>query len=51
MIFGHAPRIFPALLARPLAFRRAFYVHLGLLPGCSSCAWWHTGGLTLTPDF
>jgi hypothetical protein len=27
MIFAHAPIIFPALTGRPLAFRRAFYVH------------------------
>jgi hypothetical protein len=31
MIFGHAPIIFPALLARPMRFLPAFYVHLGLL--------------------
>jgi hypothetical protein len=31
MIFGHAPIIFPSVLNRPLAFRRAFYLHLALL--------------------
>jgi len=31
MIFGHAPIIFPVLLARPMRFLPAFYVHLGLL--------------------
>jgi hypothetical protein len=31
MIFGHAPIIFPAVLGLPLAFRRRFYLHLGLL--------------------
>jgi hypothetical protein len=31
MIFGHAPIIFPAVLARPMRFLPAFYVHLGLL--------------------
>ena len=31
MIFGHAPVIFPAVLAVPIPFRRLFYVHLALL--------------------
>ncbi len=31
MIFGHAPIIFPAIVARPIPFRRIFYVHLALL--------------------
>ena len=31
MIFGHAPIIFPAVLGRPLPYRRAFYLHLVLL--------------------
>ena len=31
MIFGHAPIIFPAIMARPIPFRPAFYAHLGLL--------------------
>jgi len=31
MIFGHAPIIFPALLARPMRFLPSFYVHWGLL--------------------
>lgn len=31
MIFAHAPIIFPAVAGRPLAFRRVFYSHLGLL--------------------
>ncbi|MAG31124.1 MAG: hypothetical protein CL908_09575 [Deltaproteobacteria bacterium] len=31
MVFGHAPIIFPSVLNRPLVFRRAFYVHVGLL--------------------
>ena len=31
MIFGHAPIIFPAVLGVPVAFSRAFYVHLVLL--------------------
>jgi hypothetical protein len=31
MIFAHAPVIFPAVLARPVAFRRSFWVHLALL--------------------
>ncbi len=31
LIFGHAPIIFPAVLRLPLAYRPAFYAHLGLL--------------------
>lgn len=31
MIFGHAPVILPAVLARPLPVARRFYLHLGLL--------------------
>lgn len=31
MVFGHAPVIFPAVLRRPLPFRRSFYLHVGLL--------------------
>jgi hypothetical protein len=31
MIFAHAPVIFPAVLRRPLPYRRAFYVHSALL--------------------
>jgi hypothetical protein len=31
MIFGHAPIIVPALLGRGIAYRPAFYAHLGLL--------------------
>jgi hypothetical protein len=31
MIFGHAPIIFPAVLGIRVAYRPAFYVHLGLL--------------------
>ncbi len=31
MIFAHAPIIFPAVLGRPLPFRRIFYAHVGLL--------------------
>jgi len=31
MIFGHAPRVFPAVLGIPIVFRPAFYAHLGLL--------------------
>ena len=31
MIFGHAPIIFPAIVARPIPFRTVFYLHLGLL--------------------
>jgi len=31
MIFAHAPMIFPAVLQRPLPYRRAFYVHSALL--------------------
>ncbi len=31
MIFAHAPIIFPAVLRRPLPYRRTFYVHSALL--------------------
>ena len=31
MVFGHAPIIVPAVLDRPIHFRRAFYGHLALL--------------------
>ena len=31
MIFGHAPIIFPAVLAVPVPFRQVFYAHLALL--------------------
>lgn len=31
MIFAHAPIILPAILGRPLPFRRAFYAHVALL--------------------
>ena len=31
MIFAHAPIIFPAITSRPLAYRRRFYVHGGML--------------------
>jgi hypothetical protein len=31
MVFGHAPIIFPAVLNRPIVFRRAFYLHVALL--------------------
>jgi hypothetical protein len=31
MIFAHAPVIFPAIIGRPMPFRRIFYVHVGLL--------------------
>jgi hypothetical protein len=31
MIFAHAPIVFPAVVGRPLAFRRWFYVHVLLL--------------------
>lgn len=31
MIFAHAPVIFPAVLQRPLPYRRSFYVHSALL--------------------
>ncbi len=31
MIFGHAPVIFPSILARPVAFHPRFYLHLGML--------------------
>ena len=44
MIFAHAPIVFPAVLGRPLAFRRLFYVHVGLLH--LSLVWRITGDLT-----
>lgn len=31
MIMGHAPLVFPAILGLPIAFRRTFYLPLGLL--------------------
>lgn len=31
MVFAHAPVIFPAVLERPLPYRRAFYLHSALL--------------------
>jgi hypothetical protein len=31
MIFAHAPIVFPAVIGRPLAFRRWFYLHVLLL--------------------
>jgi hypothetical protein len=31
MIFAHAPIVFPAVVGRPLAFRKVFYVHVLLL--------------------
>ena len=31
MIFAHAPIIFPAILGKPLPFRRIFYVHVTVL--------------------
>lgn len=31
MIFAHAPIVFPAVVGRPLAFRRWFYMHVVLL--------------------
>ena len=31
MIFGHAPIIVPAVMGLPIAYRPAFYAHLGLL--------------------
>ncbi|HVA41644.1 MAG TPA: hypothetical protein VNF49_13320 [Candidatus Binataceae bacterium] len=31
MIFAHAPVIFPAVLQRPLPYRRSFYIHSALL--------------------
>lgn len=33
MVFAHAPIIFPAVLGLPLAYRPAFYLHVGLLHG------------------
>ncbi len=47
MIFAHAPIIFPAVLQRPLSYRRAFYVHSVLLHlslvlrvGADLCGWY-----------
>jgi len=31
MVFAHAPIIFPAVLGLPLAYRPAFYLHVGIL--------------------
>jgi hypothetical protein len=31
MVFAHAPLIFPAILGLPLAYRRSFYLHVGVL--------------------
>lgn len=31
MIFGHAPVIFPSVIGISIPFRKAFYIHLGLL--------------------
>jgi len=31
MVFAHAPIIFPAVLGLPLAYRRSFYLHVGVL--------------------
>lgn len=31
MVFAHAPVIFPAILQRPLPYRPAFYLHVGVL--------------------
>jgi hypothetical protein len=31
MIFGHAPIVFPAILGKPLPFRKTSYMHLGVL--------------------
>ena len=47
MVFAHAPVIFPAVLGRPLSYRPAFYLHVGVLhaslilpsPAISSTAW------------
>ena len=44
MIFAHAPIVFPAIVGRPLAFRRLFYVHVSLLH--VSLAWRVAGDLT-----
>lgn len=49
MIFGHAPIIFPAILGRPIAFSRVFYLPLGLLHVslllrvAGDLTGWHTG--------
>jgi hypothetical protein len=43
MIFAHAPIVFPAVVGRPLAFRRWFYVHVLLLH--VSLVWRVTGDL------
>lgn len=44
MIFAHAPIVFPAIVGRPLAFRRLFYVHVLLLH--VSLVWRVAGDLT-----
>jgi hypothetical protein len=44
MIFAHAPIVFPAVVGRPLAFRRLFYVHVLLLH--LSLVWRIMGDLT-----
>jgi hypothetical protein len=31
MVFAHAPVIFPAVLGLPLAYRPAFYLHVGVM--------------------
>lgn len=31
MVFGHAPIIFPAVIATPLQYRPAFFLHVGML--------------------
>lgn len=43
MIFAHAPIVFPAVVGRPLAFRRWFYLHVLLLH--VSLAWRIAGDL------
>jgi len=48
MIFGHAPIIFPSILARPIPFRRGFYAHLALLH--ASLALRVAGDLLALPD-
>src|SRR6185312_6884485 len=47
MIFGHAPIIFPAVLAIRVDYRPRFYAHLALLQlsvllriVCDICGWW-----------
>ncbi len=49
MIFGHAPIIFPAVLAVRMDYRPRFYLHLGLLQLsvllrviCDLAGWWTT---------